>query len=175
MASQQFEIIASPTEIVYNFEENIAQHDTSNKTEPPTNSMVTVRLSDTLSLVGEEFSKENVEHSPNKEPFPEVLNDLDMSSRETTKAEIEEERAIIADYEESRELTRKSTSASTPDHTSLGHRSISIMNRRDTRDSSSSGESAHVDWEELDKNEEQEQRDEGSDDVSMARDLNEIR
>ena len=41
-------------------------------------------------------------------------------------------------------------------------------------DSSSSGESAHVDWEVLDKNEKQEQQDEGSDDVreKIRMDLN---
>ena len=168
MISQQFELIASPTEITLHFEEEMAENDTSDKMEPTTDSMVTIRLSDAPSVAGVKSSNEN---SPINEPFPHIQNDLEIPLRDNQGQPDEE--VLVDDYEETPEPTCKSaTSTSITQQTeqaSQGHRSISIITRRDTRGSSSSGESAHVDWEELDKNEEQEQRDEGSDDVSIGK------
>ena len=170
MIAQQIEMIASPTEITSDFEEKIADHDTSDTTDTITDSMVTIRLSDAPSTAGANFSNPR---SPKHEPFPEIQNDSEPPSKDV-QDELNEE-VLVDEYDEPPEPIRKSTTSTSISgevkQASQGHRSISIIARRDTRGSSSSGESVHVDWEELDKNEEQEQRDEGSDDVSTGRNL----
>lgn len=139
-----------------------------NQRPVPTDSMITIRLSDTSRVAAEEpSSKEKTDISGhNLRP-----RDLCENPTQTGKTEMDRDGYNGEGYDISIQPSLRTFSASNPgpSHTEeliLESRPVSDISRKDSLCSTSSSESAHVDWEELDRNEEEEQRDEGSDAVS---------
>ena len=118
----------------------------------PHDSMVTVRLSEPPTLtvdtnVLEHANRNTLEHTKGQER-PEIMQEEDSSQEESPR--------ITMMDPNGNEVTSPSDSASVPSR-----------DRESRRGSDSSEVSAEeVNWEELEKTEEQEPRDEGSDDVS---------
>ena len=132
------------------------------------NSMITVRLSDDQSLVeanrSSEPSKKN-EHA--RVRFQQ--NELSAAAPEGIVIPAHKH-AVIQDGETMAQETPPSSAlVSAGQEFNPDQLSTALHVRTGSIDSScSSASSAHVDWEVLDKNEEQEQKDEGSDDVSLC-------
>lgn len=157
--------------------ENIAQG--VNQRSAPTDSMITIRLSDTRKDVAEgpsSFEDNGISgydsHSHSRNSRNDEL--LLQSAIQVCNIELERVDYSGEEYDELTEHSHQTSSPpslepSHPEEATLEHRRVSSISRRDSVRSTSSSESAHVDWEELDKNEEEEQREEGSDAVSILR------
>lgn len=131
----------------------------------PTDSMVTVRLSDPpISLAQEDAPPADDHVNSLVQNMPE--KEEETASRPAECITDANENAIV--LEDEIENTAKESIAST---TSIDNDEPSIptsetlRSRSDTSGSFSSTNSAQVDWEQLEKNEEQAPRDEGSDEV----------
>ena len=130
-----------------------------------TNSMVTVRLSDATispSMI-EAFAQEE---AAAEEPFYN-----DESAAEELESAIDRNRNSVSFSEDLNfmEKSYRASTASVPsilDEGNLGSTSGTFRSRSDSSGTFSSAGSAHVDWEELEKSEEQAPRDEGSDEVT---------
>lgn len=139
-------------------------------------SMMTVRLSNSQSVAEGKPSSEADDAVPNKKAeHTRVRSDENEPSGVAPEEVVVlgHEDAALRDGEES--MPKNARPASVPAsgtiagselHPEKGSKTLHV--RTGSIDSNcSSASSAHVDWEVLDKNEEQEQKDEGSDDVSQ--------
>ena len=142
--------------------------DTPQNRQPlPTDSMVTVRLSDPKTLDQEES------RTPTKLTHSSVRKSIRFSHPpviEDSACKSEDDEAIMTeDYEEQYELAHNETptaaSFGISDRASFVSIPSTIRSRSDSSGTLSSNGSAQVDWDELDKSEEQAPRDQGSDEV----------
>ncbi|MCJ1390403.1 ecotropic viral integration site [Xylographa bjoerkii] len=164
-------VTALPIEPTFDSDFTEAISHPRSKDDALTDSMVTIRLSDPQFLAKAKLSTETkaIAASKNKEnkpvPFPHGTAVLD--SQDTVLHEDEDFALHGAINNEALQSVRSpsaSTLASSAAEDSAEQGSSYLHIRTGSIDSSSSGESAHVDWEELDKNEKEKQKDECSDD-----------
>ncbi|MCJ1284624.1 hypothetical protein MMC26_003958 [Xylographa opegraphella] len=163
-------VTALPIEPTLDSDFNEAFPHPRTKDDTLTDSMVTIRLSDPQLL-------------PNMQPYTEAKVITSSKNQDTKNISAPQETAVSdrqnTVFHEDEELTLYGV---TDNQALQSHRSPSVSTlasgineesdetsnylhmRTGSIDSYSSGESAHVDWEELDKNEKEEQKDECSDD-----------
>ena len=173
--STSLEATPIPDELVAQLSKEAIGQDV-NQRSAPTNSMITIRLSDNSKVVAGGLSglKDTDilgEESHLRDPYEagiQLQSPIQAGKIESDGGEQSSERY---DTSMKQSLRTSTTSGSGQNHTeeaTVEPRRISDISRKDSLCSTSSSESAHVDWEELDKNEEEEQRDEGSDAVSTC-------
>lgn len=131
-----------------------------------TDSMVTVRLSDAT------ISPAMIDASTHKEGVVDLANYEDESALEDEDSIIDRDRNSVSFSEDLNYMQRahRASTASMPsilEEEALDSTSSTFRSRSDSSGTLSSAGSAHVDWEELEKSEEQAPRDEGSDEVSL--------
>ena len=129
-----------------------------------TASMVTVRLSDAT------ISPSMIDTSTDKEDVVEEQNYKDEGALEAEDLAMDRDRTSVAfsedlNYMERADRASTASMASILEERTLGSTSGTLRSRSDSSGTLSSAGSAQVDWEELEKSEEQEPRDEGSDEV----------
>lgn len=170
--STSLEATPTPNELVPQLPKEATRQDV-NQISAPTDSMITIRLSDTPKVIAgglSSFENSNIS-GQDSHPRDSYAADIQLQSPlQVGKTGLDDDEYGGEGHDTFMEqsLRTPSTSSSGPSHTeeaTLEPRHISDISRKDSLCSTSSSESAHVDWEELDKNEE-EQRDEGSDAVS---------
>lgn len=180
MATKDDHVLLHDTaEVASGGQSDIRHHSTSTVDGPlPTDSMVTVELSDSpVASISERSSYDNTEVHNDTE---EHLLGVDRSQNEAHEQEepalvdqrisTNDENAIIFEEEDPKELFRESTASMASiveDRGSLSAAST-IRSRSDSSGTLSSTESVHVDWDELERSEEQAPRDEGSDEVGSC-------
>lgn len=136
----------------------------------PTDSMVTISLSESdAGQKDEEKEEEKDEDATTTLIQPEInIEDNRLSSRPTS-AEIlrgiRERGSQDSSIRTSSMVELQSPTSPCPEETSIETPVTPTTPERSRSDSGSSVHSAHVDWEELEKTEEQEARDEASDEV----------
>ncbi len=130
----------------------------------PTDSMVTVRLSDAT------ISPSMIDASTHEEAVVDVPNYEEDCALEEEDSIMGRERNSVSFCEDLNYMERahRASTASMPSilEETLGSTSSTLRSRSDSSGTLSSAGSAHVDWEELEKSEEQAPRAEGSDEVS---------
>ena len=144
----------------------------------PHDSMVTVRLSEppTLtvdSIVVETSHNDNNEHIKVQEKPDIILDEGEDQEQEELRAEMPEEEGggEAEAQEESPEDSPRITMVDSHGNevtSPVGPESETSQDGESSRLSDSSASDGEVNWEELEKTEEQEPRDEGSDDVSQS-------
>ena len=134
-----------------------------------TDSMVTIRLSDSTIMPVEECV---LQDSPIDSPVTDTEVQRTSDSTPATTAELKEEMDSEGSIlEQEVKLFQRSHRMSTISMPSIAEEEALTLNsghirsRSDSSGTQSSAESTHVDWEELDKSEESAPRDEGSDEV----------
>jgi len=142
------------------------KHDDSQDDQPlPTDSMVTVPLSETDGAHAIEHDDDNVSTASLHHPYMTIA-ERRLSSRPTSAEILQGIRERDSRDGSMCSPTMDSPTISLPDE---GHipltPTLNIGRPRSTSDGSN--ESAHVDWAELDKAEEQEPQEKGQDDVSL--------
>lgn len=155
--------------------ENVMQPTARNQSSRE--SMVTVRLSDSEPLTSDDTPthKEIVEEEA-LEMFPVMENEESFAANESYDAVYDHQRPMLAEEAKvAQKIHRDSLAAlqresvgsmvSAEDQGSSDAASSTVRSRSDSSGTFSSLGSAHVDWDELDKSEEQAPRDEGSDEV----------
>ena len=140
------------------------RHQSAQNKPLPTDSMVTVRLSDISSLQVSDTS------TPENTPLPDSLREtIEASGLATTEGSVivdGKDEAAVNDMPEPVALSKVTMSMiCTYEEGSLASAAPIIRSRSDSSGTLSSNGSAQVDWEELEKSEEQAPRDEGSDEV----------
>lgn len=131
-----------------------------------TDSMVTVRLSDAT------ISPAMIDASTHNEVVADFPNYEDGNALEDGDSTIDRDRNGVSfskdlDYIERAHRASTASMPSILEDETLDSTSSTFRSRSDSSGTLSSAGSAHVDWEELEKSEEQAPRDEGSDEVSL--------
>ena len=165
-------------EVASGGQSDIRHHSASTVDGPlPTDSMVTVELSD--SPVASMLERSSYDHTEVHNDTEEHSLGVDRSHNEAQEEEdsalieqgnsIDDENAIIFE-EDPKELSRGSTASMAGIVEGMGSLSAAgtIRSRSDSSGTLSSTESAQVDWDELERSEEQAPRDEGSDEVGFS-------
>lgn len=141
----------------------------STKNRPlPTDSMVTVRLSDTLSLssvdtsIPDRSSLTDSVRTSVRFSHPASFEDITLAG-ENDEACLDEDSDCAPTATSKRASSMSVTSIQVEE--SLASTSSTIRSRSDSSATASSNGSAQVDWDELERSEEQAPRDEGSDEV----------
>ena len=179
MATKDDHVLLHDTaEVASGGQSDIRHHSTSTVDGPlPTDSMVTVELSDSpVASISERSSYDNIEvhndpeeHSLGVDRSHNEAQEQQESALVDQRSSIDDENAIIFE-EDPKELSRESTASMASiveDRGSLSAAST-IRSRSDSSGTLSSTESVHVDWDELERSEEQAPRDEGSDEVGSG-------
>ena len=150
-------------------------HQDAEGSPTPTDSMVTVRLSD--------IQHSSEIHAPTRDSEDEAPADRNTSQNSADDISLEESECF-PDFvgnaglgnEDQEHLIRASEDSTTPMPSVVDEETLASLTRGQRSRSNSSGTqsstssgSAHVDWEELEKTEEQAPRDEGSDEVGTLR------
>ena len=154
---------------------DIRHHSASTVDGPlPTDSMVTVELSDSpVAAMLERSSYNNIEahndteeHSPGVDRSHDEAQEQEDSTLVDQRSSIDDENVIVFE-DDPKELSRDSTASMASIVEDRGSLSAAgtIRSRSDSSGTLSSTESAQVDWDELERSEEQAPRDEGSDEV----------
>lgn len=141
-----------------------------------TDSLVTIRLSIPEPSVSEDASlHDEIAVEDPLEEFPKMDDEQDFGARESNRAVYEHQAPMLAEEAKIvQRIHRNSLAAmhresmltlTTVEEGSSDAASSTIRSRSDSSGTYSSTGSAHVDWDELDKSEEQAPRDEGSDEV----------
>ena len=136
----------------------------------PTDSMVTVRLSDSSSLQPLDTSTPENAFLPKSsrntfEGFRSVILDGSAAVSRQDESAVDDTSEVVHISEGYRASTMSITSIQEED--SLVSAASTIRSRSDSSGTLSSNGSAQVDWDELEKSEEQAPRDEGSDEVGI--------
>ena len=155
-----------------------AQVDFTTRSQRSTESMVTIRLSDPVISSDTDVSRpSSTAEAEALEEFPKMVDVNNLQAVESNSAIYEhqapmlEEEANIAQsiHQESVASSQRESAvtmlSAIEDGSSDTTTPMSIRSRSDSTGTFSSIGSAHVDWDELDKSEEQAPRDEGSDEV----------
>ena len=130
-----------------------------------TNSMVSVRLSDATispSMIDAFAQEEAVLEPPNYEHESAVEEEDSAVERNRNSVSFSQD----LDYTGRSYRASTASAPSTLEEDTLGSTSGTLRSRSDSSGTFSSVGSAHVDWEELEKSEEQAPRDQGSDEAS---------
>ena len=162
-------------EVASGGQSDIRHHSASTVDGPlPTDSMVTVELSDSpVAAMLERSSYDNIEahndteeHSLGVDRSHAEAQEQEDSTLVDQRSSIDDENVIIFE-DDPKELFRKSTASMAGIVEDRGSLSAAgtIRSRSDSSGTLSSTESAQVDWDELERSEEQAPRDEGSDEV----------
>ena len=137
-----------------------------------TDSLVTIRLSYPRMSAGKEPRCEQFEMAiaDTEEPARVHFEEHSSCQKDVEAAAPEAGSPILCEYLEEAIQSERGSSVSSRRETLVEFPNIELENemlhiRTNSVASYASSESVHVDWEELDKNEEQKQRDEGSDEV----------
>ena len=165
-------------EVASGGQSDIRHHSASTVDGPlPTDSMVTVELSDSpVASILERSSYDSIEvhndtekHSLGVDRSHNEAQEEEESAVGDQRSSIDDENAIILE-EDPKELSRDSTAsmASTVEDRGSLSAAGTIRSRSDSSGTLSSTESAQVDWDELERSEEQAPRDEGSDEVGSG-------
>ena len=155
-------------EIASGVQSDIRHHSASTVDGPlPTDSMVTVRLSDSpVASILETSSHEHTEVKPLAHEHELPVSPRQDATLPEDSVPTADEDAVILE-EDTNDISRESTAsmASSVEHERSISTSGTIRSRSDSSGTLSSTGSAQVDWDELEKSEEQAPRDEGSDEV----------
>ena len=152
-----------------------ATHEKSVQPSLHTNSMVTIRLSDSTIIPSEECAIEDSPIDPSTFEDPERpmasqhdVNDTAQEPQGTNTHSVSESGILEAEVKFFQRSHRMSMTSmpSIAEEGDSAHGPTSIRSRSQSSGTISSASSTHVDWEELDKSEEAAPRDEGSDEVS---------
>lgn len=165
-------------EVASGGQSDIRHHSASTADGPlPTDSMVTVELSDSpVASMVERSSYDNIGahndtkvHSLGVDRSHNEAQDQEDSALVDQRSSIDDENVIIFEDDQT-ELSRESTASMASIVEDRGSLSAAgtIRSRSDSSGTLSSTESAQVDWDELERSEEQAPRDEGSDEVSSG-------
>ena len=168
-------VTALPVEPVFESDFTDTLPHTSHTDDTLTDSMVTIRLSDPHVLpIKKPSALAEANDTTRNEEHKSVQSTHEAASSDRHDCELHEDEDVtlqgVVDKQMPLNLrpASNSTLASSASEDSSSEQGSSFLHiRTGSLDSCSSGESAHVDWEELDKNEKEEQKDECSDDVSQ--------
>lgn len=157
---------------------DIRHHSASTVNGPlPTDSMVTVELSDSpVAPIFETSSHDDIEVHNDTEEDSLCVDQSHKEARERKGSALVDQRSstddenVIIFEEDPKELCRESTvsMASIIENRRSLSAAGTIRSRSDSSGTLSSTESAQVDWDELERSEEQAPRDEGSDEVGSG-------
>ena len=162
-------------EVASGGQSDIRHHSASTVDGPlPTDSMVTVELSDSpvAAMLGRS-SYDNIGAHNDTEEHPLGVDRSNNEAQEQEDSTLVDQRSSIDDEnviifeDDPKELSRESTASMAGIVEDRGSLSAAgtIRSRSDSSGTLSSTESAQVDWDELERSEEQAPRDEGSDEV----------
>lgn len=157
---------------------DIRHHSASTVNGPqPTDSMITVELSDSpVAPIFETSSHDDIEIQNDTEKDSLRVDQIHIETQERKGSTLLDQRSLTDDEnvlvfeEDPKELCRESTvsmASSVENRRSLSATST-IRSRSDSSGTLSSTESVQVDWDELERSEEQAPRDEGSDEVGSG-------
>lgn len=150
--------------------ENPRLPDHNDRTSLSTDSMVTIRLSDTIFMPDVDAPTcEQLYQGPNDVDL--LKNDEKRSSPQVDDIAVDTEQDEIA-LEELNQMPKafrnsRASVKSDGENIALDSMLATFRSRSNSSGTLSSSDSAHVDWDELDKSEEQAPRDEGSDEVYL--------
>ena len=156
--------------------ENVVEPNTHDESST-TDSMVAVNLSDPAPLAPEDASTQHeIAEEETLEEFPRMENEEEFVVQDSSHAIYEHQKPMLAEEAiVAQRIRRESLVAmqresavsmlSAVEEGSSYAASSTIRSRSDSSGTYSSVGSVHVDWDELDKSEEQAPRDEGSDEV----------